>query len=409
MDVALSPNMFSIPIDNLTFDDVSNFCQARPREGLILDYKLDFPRRLDKTIASFANTYGGHILIGVDETPTGEPVLPISGIPLQPGLRERVVATALDAIYPPVYPEVHVIDFPSAGAAAPDRAVIVVRVHESDASAHAVDGGKSVYVRVDSIADHFIRQATVEEIEWLSNKRKRPLELKDRLLNEAKRRASSYLPTYRAARGLGTGEPRGKYVLWTVPSFPRNELASPARLLQMSRTWKLRVANFDFPIGLAVPIAGGVRHPEGMVRNYWYTEVNRFGLIYTEIGFTGEGQEFADAIVASLVASLMVASLRFAVSLYEALGYFGLVDFNFDVNPTRNRYPYFPDDYGGRHQAHYRTLEDTISMGFTGPVKEIRESLIERARKTYREFLWAFGLELDDATAAADFGLFGIN
>src|SRR5438067_8045942 len=119
--------MFSIRIDDLTFEHVNDFCQARPREGLTLDYKLNFPRRLEKTIASFANTYGGHILIGVDETATGEPVLPISGVPLEQGLRERVVAIGLDAISPPVYP-VRVIKFQSPDATNADRALIVIRV-----------------------------------------------------------------------------------------------------------------------------------------------------------------------------------------------------------------------------------------------------------------------------------------
>jgi hypothetical protein len=350
--------MFSIPIDSLTFEQVDNFCRARPREGLILDYKLDFPKRLDKTIASFANTYGGHVLIGIGETPTGEPVLPIAGVPLHAGLRERVVATALDATYPPIYPEVKVIEFPSPGATSPDRAVIVIRVHESDASAHAVDGGKSVYLRVDNISDHFTRLATVEEIEWLLNKRRKPLQLKERLLSEARRRASNYLVSYRIASRLSTAEPRGKYVLWTVPAFPRSELASPPRLLQLSRTWRLRVASFDFPIGQAVPIADGVRHPLLPVRNYWYTEVNRFGLIYTEIGFTGEGEEFKEAIVSSLVASLTVASLRFAVGLYETLGFFGLIDFHLDVSPTLNRYPYMAGQVAVRGEESTWQLAD---------------------------------------------------
>jgi hypothetical protein len=86
--------MFAIPISDLRFEDVNNFCQARPREGLVLDYKADFPNNLEKNIASFANTYGGHTLIEVCETFTGEPVLPIAGVALQPGLRERVVAKA---------------------------------------------------------------------------------------------------------------------------------------------------------------------------------------------------------------------------------------------------------------------------------------------------------------------------
>ena len=170
--------MFSIRIDDLTFEHVNDFCQARPREGLTLDYKLNFPRRLEKTIASFANTYGGHILIGVDETATGEPVLPISGVPLEQGLRERVVAIGMDAISPPVYPEVRVIEFQSPDATNADRALIVIRVHESDASAHAVDNGRSVYLRVDNISDHFTRQATSRKSNGFPISERCPLNLK---------------------------------------------------------------------------------------------------------------------------------------------------------------------------------------------------------------------------------------
>jgi hypothetical protein len=401
--------MFSIPSDSLTFQDVNNFCQARPREGLVLDYKSDFPRRLDKTIASFANTYGGHILIGVDETATGEPVLPIAGVPLEAGLRERVVAVGLDAIYPPVYPEVRVVEFQSSGAAIPDRAVVVIRVHESDASAHAVDGGRSVYLRVDNISDQFTRQATTEEIEWLLNKRKKSLDLKERLLREARRRAANYLPVHRAARRLSNEEPRGKYILWTVPTFPRTELASPQRLLELSRAWRERVAGFDFPAGMAEPIADGVRHPQTPTPNYWYTEVSRFGLVYTEIGFTRRGEEFRDAITCSLITSLMVANLQFSLNLYEALGYFGLIDFHFDVAPTLNHYPYLAGALEGGHLTENRTLEDSISLGFTASMKEIRESLLQRARQKYREFMWAFGLDVNDTSASAHFASFGIS
>ena len=144
------------------------------------------------------------------------------------------------------------------------------------------------------------------------------------------------------------------------------------------------------------------------MRNYWYTEVNRFGLIYTEIGFTGEDEQFTDAIVCSLVAYLVVASIRFALNLYEACAYFGLVDFHFDVTPTRNRYPYIPNWITGGHLTENRTLEDTITLGFTAPVKHIRESLMERARESYREFLWAFGLNVDDAAASGHFGSFQV-
>jgi hypothetical protein len=91
------------------------------------------------------------------------------------------------------------------------------------------------------------------------------------------------------------------------------------------------------------------------------------------------------------------------VSLYETLGFFGLIDFHLDVAPTLNRYLYAPGLLGSEHLEGDRTLENTISLGFTSSVKEVRESLIERAKQSYREFFWAFGIDLDDATAASHF------
>lgn len=398
--------MFATPTDALTFEQIQNFCQAQPREGMNLDYKLDFPKRLDKTIAAFANTYGGHILIGVDETATGTPVLPIAGVPLVGGLRERVIATALDAIYPPVNPEVKVVEFRSPGAASADRAIVVTRVHESDESAHAVDGGKTVYLRVDSISDHFVRQATISEVEWLLNKRQRALGLRDRLLAEAKKRAANYLVAYRTATHISTGEPRGKYVIWTIPTFPRSELAAPARLLEMSkgRDWRASVAtydtSFDFPYGDARPIFNGIRHPSQPAGNYWYTEVNRFGLVYTEIGFTGKAEEYEEAIVSSLIASLITASLRFALNLYETVGFGGLMDFRFEATPTLNKYLYVPGRFGGERFTDHRSLEDSIALEFTLSVKEARESLASRVAQLYREFFWAFGIDLPEQRAS---------
>lgn len=389
--------MFSIPIDAISFQDVESFCQTFAREGLVLDYKREFPKHLEKTIASFANTYGGHILIGVDETPTGEPALPIVGIPLQPGLRERVVAIALQAISPPVYPEVRVVEFQSPNATHNDRAIIVIRVHESEDGAHAVEAGTSVYLRVDNISDHFTRKATIEEIGWLVDKHKKSLDLKAKLMERAHGRAESYRLAWRTARQASTQEPGGNFTVWTVPKFPRAEVASPERLLQLSRNrnWRPLLVNFEFPLGSALPMADGIRYPESHRMNYWYTEVNRFGLVYTRVGFPTPNEK--EAIQCSYAAKVLVAGLCFAVNFYENLvGYFGLIDFCFSVSPTRNAYPHL---WQGEAFWESRCLDETITIQFSDSVREIRDSLPDRAEESYRKFLWAFGLNIDRAAA----------
>ena len=398
--------MFSIPIDVLTFEDVNNFCQARVREGLVLDYKLDFPQHLGKTIASFANTYGGHILIGVDETATGEPVLPIAGVPLQSGLRERVVAIALDAINPPIYPEVRVLEFSSPGATTKDRAVIMVRVHESQDGAHAVDQGTSVYLRVDNISKHFTRKATIDEIGWLTNKRQKSIAFKEQLVETARARTCSHVETWRVSRRLPWEEPRRNFVLWTAPKFPRSELVSPQKLFDFSRRadWGQQVADIDFPYGNASPIADGIRHPAAHGHNYWYTEVNRYGLVYSRIGFTLLNPE--GAISFQILAQLLVAGLKFSINLYENhLGYFGLVDFHYSVEPTRNCFPLF---WEGNANEDKRCLDDTVSAKFTDTVRNVHDSLIDRARESYRQVLWAFGMNLNSESVTSHFRLFGI-
>lgn len=347
-------------------------------------------------------------MIGVGETSTGEPVLPIAGVALQPGLRERVVAKALQSINPPIYPEVRVAEFRSPGATQNDRAVVVVRVHESDDGAHAVDGGTSVYLRVDNISSHFKRKASIEEVDWLINKRQKSLAFKKRLIETAHGRARNYVIAWRAAQRLSTEEPKGTFVLYTVPKFPRNELSSPQQLLQFSRSqqWKQHLYGLEFPLGGAVPIADGIRHPDSHRMAYWFTEVNRFGLIYTQVGFTPTPMDQKEAINCATVARLLVAGLRFSINMYEnMLGYYGLLDFHFSVSPTQNRYPFVTE-----LETYWdsRSLDDHITVEFSSSVKEIRDSLAERAKQSYQEFLWAFGLNADNAAASNHFRLFVI-
>lgn len=171
------------------------------------------------------------ILIGVDETALGQPVVPICGVPLTSGLRERVIQIGLDAIFPPVVPEVKVIDFKSAhDLSASDRAIIVVRVRESENGAHAVDKRKTVYLRVDNVSDPF-RKTNLEELEWFINKRQKAVQEKSRILELVREHADRYLRRLRTRRNMSAEEPPGKCVWWTAPQFPRQPLASPRELL----------------------------------------------------------------------------------------------------------------------------------------------------------------------------------
>lgn len=70
----MSSMFFGKPLKEVSYQDVLDFCATKTKENEVLDYKEDFPTKLQKTIAAFANTYGGIIIIGVGEK-DGFPVM----------------------------------------------------------------------------------------------------------------------------------------------------------------------------------------------------------------------------------------------------------------------------------------------------------------------------------------------
>jgi hypothetical protein len=123
--------LWSKPASEINFADVDAFCQTMQEEGARLDYKgIQFPSDLGKTIAAFANTLGGLILLGIDADKTSNKPIwpPTHGMKSEPGLSERVVQIAQDAIYPPVRVAVSNV-IPNESL--PGNAIVVIRVAEA--------------------------------------------------------------------------------------------------------------------------------------------------------------------------------------------------------------------------------------------------------------------------------------
>lgn len=184
----------SKPLDEISIADIQGFIGEQHRESEILDYKGPWPNDLAKVIAAMANTQGGLILIGVPEVAgdTGLPDQP-TGVPIGRGintLRQRVISTAYDSIYPPIIPEVEAYQMDDE----PDYAVLIVRVSPSDQTPHAVDNRRKVYVRVDSQSQpELYRLATIDELQWLFNKREKGEKYITGLIEAAQARSDTVL------------------------------------------------------------------------------------------------------------------------------------------------------------------------------------------------------------------------
>jgi predicted HTH transcriptional regulator len=141
---AMPASLFTVPIGEITADDVNAFLDSDLEEGPRLDYKEADPAKVIpedsvEVVCAFANTYGGLLILGVKaDQITNRPILR-DGLPLIKGLEERITSRCYDAIVPPISPEVKVCPFKSDPALpSEDKAFVVVRVSPSPAVPHAL-------------------------------------------------------------------------------------------------------------------------------------------------------------------------------------------------------------------------------------------------------------------------------
>jgi hypothetical protein len=190
-------SLWNLPLESLTFEQLDGFLQLKLPEGARLDYKLEVPNDLAKIIAAFANTLGGLIVLGVAEDgPTTEPLWPPDpatgrGMPINRGLRERVVQIARDAIYPPVSVRLSPL---IENTHLPGNGLLAVRVDESRDAPHAVERRREVYVyeRVDTTTPPY-RLADIDRIAAMLDRRRKIEDDRDRLLQAELTRATELL------------------------------------------------------------------------------------------------------------------------------------------------------------------------------------------------------------------------
>lgn len=136
-------NPFNKPLEALEYGDLGKLRDNRVAEGYSIEYKRDIPgsepgRSIAKVIASFANTYGGWLILGITEefnNEAGEP----SGISLSdhPQPKETVQQWVQTRVRPIPHFASQLLRSPEDE----DKAVLIVRVSESWDTPHVMNDG----------------------------------------------------------------------------------------------------------------------------------------------------------------------------------------------------------------------------------------------------------------------------
>src|SRR6266446_1165280 len=155
---AMSTNLFTRPLDQITIDDVNAFLDLNLEEGIRLDYKeaeknmAGPPSSMIETIVAFANTQGGILILGVKADKVTNRPIAREGLTFlkKTSLEEAITSRCYNAIIPPISPEIGIYTFkPDPTQPADDRAFVVIRVQSGGTAIYSTSDNR-VLIRVGS-------------------------------------------------------------------------------------------------------------------------------------------------------------------------------------------------------------------------------------------------------------------
>lgn len=325
-------NLLARNIHDITFDDVVEFCRQKVLESVQLDYKLNIPKDLAKHFATFSNTQGGLIIIGVGEdSATGLPTT-YDGIPNDSKHVDRIHQFAANVTPLPTY-DVRATDEQSG------KVFILVRIYEGAAPPYTTLNDPTVWMRTGNIST----PASREELLRLANKRRdaettrlakiafaeqyflaRVAEA-DQEREQAIQAGDTNIHPY----PLGSREHSAILSLTLQPYYPHRQLATPQELLsrifeycgqecQRTEFYNRRVDTL--PGGIAGfssnkysgHVAGEQLYADGM-----------YNLM--EDVLTGQDQKPLKAVNMNIIATDMYSRIKIVQRFYKATGYSGLI------------------------------------------------------------------------------------
>ncbi len=297
--------MFTKPIDEITFEDVESFCKESG-ENVRVEYKSDITvkRHIPKIVSSFANTYGGIFLIGVEADQTkNEVIFPIQGIPQRNGIEEQIQQSALTGIYPGVIPEIKLIDVPNTG-----NVVVIVRVDESVQAPHAIEGSTKVYVRTGSITQPY-ELSDVDRISYMLKRREDSQVVVQQILTRIRRRANR-----------DSLRNRSSLTVIAHPVFPHRPMISPPSIYELRLVLPAPLRRVD----------GGVSY----VKPLEYLELNEYGVVYHGIGlcFVNEQEIDYDTFLPHIK-----NSIEHTINLYRKSEYLGNIEISIQLQDVSGK------------------------------------------------------------------------
>ena len=383
--------MFTKLAADITFEDIEDFCREFS-EGVQVEYKrdIDIKKHIPKIVSSFANTFGGIFMIGVETEKKNNEVVAIDGIPNSEGIEERILQSALTGIYPAVIPEVIIRDVPDT-----NNIVVIVRVDESPQAPHAIQNSTRAYIRTGSITQPY-ELAEIDRIEYMLKRREDSQTTIRQICNRTEERIISF---------FSTNEPNITVVVH--PIFPYRPIMSTGDIyefIKMRNSIPFNEWEIDFGtrrVEGGVCFMGNMGNRSGS--NYW--ELNEYGVAYHRktlyketLKHSNEQEEYLHYRQFVSTISELIQDAR---SFYEKCGYLGNIEITVRLQQVLGEKlrlyessdgpSYIDLDSRKRQQCLNSQVSTSVQCLARNLVKE--EKITEVVNELADHLLWAFNVD----------------
>ncbi len=316
-------SIFTKPLSQLGTADLQELLNDGAVENLRLEFKLQVPNKEDtlKKLSSFANTYGGFMVIGARADSTDGRIQDLPGVDVEAGYKQKVVQWCFDGASPPLIVQVSDPILLPAGNA---KVCYVVYAAESDIAPHFLNGRKGIWVRTDEFSARFeTHLADESELRHLLDRRNVVLDRRSQLLNRARKRFDTYVAKKHTDLGGARTSVGPVLELSVVPRFPARQICRQEDLGSYIQGNCLSWRQVMFPDpGRAILCQHESAIVQDVTRRTSILEANVWGLLFyaTQVETQHGGHV---GVHPYELAGCVLIFIRHACKMLETMGYSG--------------------------------------------------------------------------------------
>ncbi len=240
-------SIFTKPLSQVTWSDVNDLMTERAVENVRLEFKREVPGRDEtlKKLSSFANTYGGYVVVGAEANSKDGRLVALPGVGSQPNYKQTVVQWCVDGATP--FLDVDVSDPILLPSGSPSVCYVIFTA-ESDLAPHFLNGRKGVYVRTNEFSSRFeARLANETELRHLFDRRKLVRDRRAALIQRARRRFRTFVDTRYKELAQGQEKIGCRFDLSVVPRYPSQPICEHSNLNALVAAKQVRWRSVGFP------------------------------------------------------------------------------------------------------------------------------------------------------------------